>query len=66
MQNRIRTDFEKWDINMDGTITREELSHCFSKLGSKFSAKELGKIMEVAGVNNDGKINYREFVGWLF
>ena len=34
-----------------------ELSHCLSKLGSKFSAKELGKIMEVAGVNNDGKIN---------
>jgi len=65
-QNGIMNDFEKWDVNRDGTITREELSACFSKLGSKFCAQELDKIMEVADINKDGKINYREFVGWLF
>lgn len=66
VQNRIMTDFEKWDVNRDGTITRQELSMCFTKLGSQFNGEELDKIMKVADTNEDGKINYREFVGWLF
>lgn len=66
VQSRIMTDFEKWDINRDGTISRDELAQTFSKLGSKFSGKELDKIMEVADFNKDGKIDYKEFVGWLF
>merc|ERR1740121_731679 len=64
VQNRMMTDFEKWDVSRDGTITRQELSMCFSKLGSQFNAAELDKIMEVADKNKDGKIDYKEFVSW--
>lgn len=56
--------FRRWDSNADGFITRDELERVLSLLG--ISEGDITTIFSAADSNSDGKIDYTEFVDWLY
>ena len=54
--------FEIFDKNHDGTISINEFKHILMDLGQKLSEEEVEEIFQDIDFNEDGKINYREFV----
>jgi len=66
-KNSMSTDdiinaFEIFDKNHDGTISINEFKHILMDLGQKFSEDEVNKIITEIDLDNNGKINYRDFV----
>ena len=66
-KNTMSTDdiinaFEIFDKNHDGTISINEFKHILMDLGQKFSEDEVNEIITEIDLDNNGKINYREFV----
>ena len=59
----IRKQFEKYDKDGSGFITREEFTKVVEdKYGQNISSKERKKMMKLADKDGDGKINYEEFM----
>jgi hypothetical protein len=67
--------FKLGDRDQDGTISRSELEKLFATLGVSaeeefdklFKASmEFDKLFKASDTNNDGKLQYDEFVDWLF
>ena len=52
--------FREYDTNNSGFINREELAAWFSKYGD--GSTELEPLIQGADFNNDGKIDYEEFI----
>ena len=66
-KNTMSTDdiinaFEIFDKNHDGTISINEFKHILMDLGQKFSEDEVNEIITEIDLDNNGKINYRDFV----
>ena len=66
-KNTMSTDdiinaFEIFDKNHDGTIAINEFKHILMDLGQKFSEDEVNEIITEIDLDNNGKINYRDFV----
>jgi len=66
-KNSMSTDdiinaFEIFDKNHDGTISINEFKHILMDLGQKFSEDEVNEIITEIDLDNNGKINYRDFV----
>ena len=66
-KNSMSTDdiinaFEIFDKNHDGTISINEFKHILMALGQKFSEDEVNEIITEIDLDNNGKINYRDFV----
>ena len=66
-KNSMSTDdiinaFEIFDRNHDGTISINEFKHILMDLGQKFSEDEVNEIITEIDLDNNGKINYRDFV----
>ncbi|CAI5703307.1 unnamed protein product [Peronospora effusa] len=58
----LKAAFNTFDVNQDGFISRKELEHILYVLGNKrISNEEMGKIIQAADKNEDGKIDYDEF-----
>mmetsp|Transcript_130140 Transcript_130140/g.229154 ORF Transcript_130140/g.229154 Transcript_130140/m.229154 type:complete len:716 (+) Transcript_130140:2-2149(+) len=58
--------FRKFDTDCNGYIDREELKCVFLKIcPSCFDDRKVEKVFKVVDVNNDGRIDYKEFVNWL-
>lgn len=55
-------DFKLIDVNNDGKITKSELKTYLETLKIPFSDDELNEIVNAADLNNDGSIDYKEFV----
>lgn len=55
-------DFKLIDVNNDGKITKFELKGYLESLKIPFSDEELDEIVNAADLNNDGSIDYKEFV----
>lgn len=55
-------DFKAIDVNNDGTISKLELRNYLESLGMPFSDREIDEIVDDADLNNDGTIDYNEFV----
>jgi len=64
--NQIQSAFRAWDTDNNGQIEKEELANLFKTLGRDFTDKEYEELFAVADTNSDGKINYEEFVAWMF
>lgn len=54
----IRYAFRKFDKNNNGYITVSELKKVLSKLGHKFSTKEIKNFVASVDTNKDGKLSY--------
>ena len=48
-----------------GTIDKSELATIMFKISSSMSEREIDKLLAVIDKNQDGLIDYKEFVGWL-
>lgn len=55
-------DFQDIDVNNDGKITKLELRDYLKTLQMPFSDEEIDEIVFEADLNNDGLIDYKEFV----
>jgi len=54
--------FEHMDADGNGHITKDELKDFMKKAGQRISKKELKQMMKDADKNDDGKVNYQEFL----
>ena len=50
--------FSVLDLDRDGFITAEELTHALTRTGDGFTDKEIAEIIRKADTNKDGKIDY--------
>ena len=58
--------FKRFDANCDGSLCQQELVSGMKSFNVGFSSCELKAIFAVADVNQDGEINFTEFVSALF
>merc|ERR1719474_1558216 len=58
--------FKKFDSNNDGALSQDELLAGMRSTGLDFDSKECGMVFSMADLNQDGEINYVEFVSALF
>lgn len=63
-QKRLKAVFETWDSDGNGTISRLELEKVFTKLGM-LDGEQISAMMDAVDRNDDGEIQYDEFVGWV-
>ncbi|XP_023236518.1 calmodulin-like isoform X3 [Centruroides sculpturatus] len=61
-ENEIIEAFRVFDKDGDGYIHIEELRDAMMNLGEKLTAEETEEMIREADINNDGLINYAEFV----
>eukprot|EP00931_Biecheleriopsis_adriatica_P117509 TRINITY_DN93014_c0_g1_i1.p1 TRINITY_DN93014_c0_g1~~TRINITY_DN93014_c0_g1_i1.p1 ORF type:complete len:372 (-),score=67.95 TRINITY_DN93014_c0_g1_i1:77-1192(-) len=64
MECRVLEKFQAWDMNQDGVFSEDELTGLFEALGH--SGKEISAMLAAADTNRDGKIDYKEFLSWIF
>ncbi|KFP30459.1 Calmodulin, striated muscle [Colius striatus] len=58
----IREAFRVFDKDGNGYISAAELRHVMTKLGEKLTDEEVDEMIKEADSNNDGQVNYEEFV----
>jgi calmodulin len=58
--------FKKFDANNDGALSQQELLNGINGIGLQLSQQECTGIFGMADINQDGEINYVEFVSALF
>merc|ERR1719309_307490 len=58
--------FKKFDANGDGALSQQELVAGMKNTGINFTTQECSNVFAIADLNQDGEINYVEFVSALF
>lgn len=58
--------FRKIDANCDGTISKDELAVLLMELKPEWSETDVDRLFTAADVDNDGLIDYEEFLAWVF
>jgi len=58
--------FKRFDENCDGALSQQELVAGMKSLGLNLSSSEVKAIFTLADVNQDGEVNYTEFVSALY
>uniref|UniRef100_A0A5B7B3T2 EF-hand domain-containing protein n=1 Tax=Davidia involucrata TaxID=16924 RepID=A0A5B7B3T2_DAVIN len=61
-QDEIKQVFDKFDSNKDGKISPEEYKAILRALGKENMIREVAKIFEVADLDGDGFIDFKEFL----
>ena len=57
--------FQTFDTDKNGFISMEEFRHILCNLGTdRFSHDDCDEIFKEADLNNDGSLNYREFIDY--
>lgn len=54
--------FRTFDRNKDGYIGSEEFKFVLGKLGRKLDDKTVNEIIKESGIEEDGKVNYKEWI----
>ncbi|KAF9435634.1 calmodulin-like 3, partial [Entomortierella beljakovae] len=57
----LKEAFKVFDKDGNGFISRSELSHALSNLGSTLTEEEVDAMIQEADINGDGQVNYEEF-----
>eukprot|EP00930_Biecheleria_cincta_P056733 TRINITY_DN42799_c0_g1_i1.p1 TRINITY_DN42799_c0_g1~~TRINITY_DN42799_c0_g1_i1.p1 ORF type:complete len:340 (+),score=50.03 TRINITY_DN42799_c0_g1_i1:90-1109(+) len=58
--------FLAWDVNGDGCIDIDEMSSILTQLGVKCSESQHLRIFNAADCNHDGRVDYQEFIDWIW
>ena len=65
-RSKARKQFEKYDADGSGSITVDEMKLVFEeRAGRKLEPKEVKQMLKDVDENDDGKINYEEFLALL-
>lgn len=57
----LRNAFDRFDVDKNGKITKEELVQVLSSLGMDSAEKDANEMMAEADLNGDGVISFEEF-----
>lgn len=57
--------FKQWDIDHNGSISKEELFALLTSLDNKMTQADADRLISAADMNHDNCIDYAEFVAWL-
>jgi hypothetical protein len=60
----VKSTFESWDLDGNGTISKDELTKVLKKLGN-FTELQVDAIITEADTNGNGMIEFDEFINWL-
>jgi len=58
--------FREWDKDGNGVISEAELLEALQTLDVSFTREQLRAAVLVADADNDGNVDYTEFVNWLY
>lgn len=61
----LKSVFGELDVDGDGYITRSEMRVAFDKMGHSLNDDEINAIFRQCDMNQDGKINFDEFVSMM-
>ncbi|KAG8783823.1 hypothetical protein FRC15_004477 [Serendipita sp. 397] len=61
----LKDDFNAYDKNGDGFITKEEFASVMKAAGMELSDAELNKIIDDLDVDGNRKIDFKEFLGQM-
>ena len=61
-RSKIRKEFLKFDLDNSGYITKEEMVEVMEARGVKISIDHISGMLQESDENDDGKIDYEEFV----
>ena len=61
----IRESFKIFDKNGSGLISAAELRHVMTNLGEPLTAEEVEEIISAVELDDQGMLNYDEFIGHL-
>ncbi|KAL9107868.1 MAG: hypothetical protein Q9227_007286 [Pyrenula ochraceoflavens] len=61
-EDELRQAFAVFDKDGSGTISADELRHVLKSLGEKLTDEEIDEMMRTADKDNNGSIDYAEFV----
>jgi calcium-dependent protein kinase len=59
---QLRSAFSYFDKDGNGTISKEELRECLESDEFTLSDEEINKLIKGVDINDDGKIDYLEFI----
>ena len=62
--DKILATFKKWDVNGNGSISKQELGNILDHIGVQ--DKDRQSIFESIDTSGNGRIEYEEFVAWLY
>lgn len=61
-EEEMKQAFDVFDADGNGYIDKSELGEVLRQLGEEVDEEQLNDMMKAADSNNDGKIDYQEFV----
>ena len=61
----FNTIFKMFDKDENGYIEKDELKQMMAKLGEKLTDGEIDEMMKEADTDNDGRVNYNEFLAMM-
>mmetsp|Transcript_11580 Transcript_11580/g.17118 ORF Transcript_11580/g.17118 Transcript_11580/m.17118 type:complete len:258 (-) Transcript_11580:230-1003(-) len=61
----LKSKFDEYDINRDGTLDPSELAQLAGSLGTNLTRPELEAAVSLLDSNTDGRVSYDEFEAWF-
>lgn len=60
-ENELKDAFKVFDVDRDGTTSKQELDRIMKKFGQNLTNQELDAVFQLVDTNGDGEIDYSEF-----
>lgn len=62
---QIRKIFHSYDKNQNGVLSKGELNRFCKSMNTYFTRSELSIAMEIIDKDNDGQVNFQEFIQFV-
>lgn len=66
MMHKLKTEFAKWDKNGDGTLDYGEMAALLRSGNPEMEDAELRELLEHVDTNRDGRVDFIEFVVYIY